>query len=215
MFIPIDVFPMIRMFVTHLAKILLLYGVNAGCIPYIIVVPPVPPATSTDRASNSVEVQIEVDEKPYETARAFDSDDDHDVASAPLTEEEMELLRRLCPDHDPLVPEFSDLRHCHGAFAEGRDNELLEPHEPRDRSEIAKGLLFKDLDSVRKWLQEYSVKRKRPFTVMHSYVDRHYTVVCEKADCNWRVCARKQKLTGKLLVHTHVRRMNCSLSIDS
>ena len=113
------------------------------------------------------------------------------------------------------MPEFSDLRHCHGAFAEGRDDELLEPHEPGDRSEIAKGLLFKDLDSVRKWLQEYSVKRNRPFRVMHSYVDRNYTVVCEKADCNWRVCARKQKLTGKLLVHTHVRRMNCSLSIDS
>ena len=64
-----------------------------------------------DGLSNSVEVQIEDDEEPYEMARAVDSDDDRYVGTAPLTEEEMELLRRLCPDRDPLVPEFSDLRH--------------------------------------------------------------------------------------------------------
>ena len=134
---------MIRMFLTHLANTLLLSGVNAGDIAYNIVVPPVPPATSTGRASNSVEVQIEDDEEPYETARAVDSDDDRYVGTSPLTEEESELLRRLCPDRDPLVPEFSDLRHCQGAFAKGREDELLEPHEPGDRSELAKGLLFK------------------------------------------------------------------------
>ena len=128
------------MFVTHLTNTVLLYGVNAGDIPYNVVVPPVPLATSTGRASNSVEVQIEDDEEPYEMARAVDSDDDRYVGTTPLTEEEMELLRRLCPDRDPLVPEFSDLRHCHGAFAEGRDDELLEPHEPGDRSKLAKGL---------------------------------------------------------------------------
>ena len=83
---------MIRMFVTHLANILLLYGVDTGDIPYNVVVPPVPPGTSTGRASNSVEVKIEDDEEPYETARAVDSDDDRDVGSAPLTKEEMELL---------------------------------------------------------------------------------------------------------------------------
>ena len=171
MFIPIDASTMIRMFLTHLANTLLLSGVNAGDIAYNIVVPPVPPATSTGRASNSVEVQIEDDEEPYETARAVDSDDDRYVGTTPLTEEESELLRRLYLDRDPLVPEFSDLRHCQGAFAEGREDELLEPHEPGDRSELAKGLLFKDLASVRKWLQEYSVKRKRPFRVVHSYVD--------------------------------------------
>ena len=143
------------MFVTHLANILLLYGVNTGDIPYNVAVPL---ATSTGRASNSVEVQIEDDEEPYEMAKAVDSDDDRYVGTAPLTEEESELLRRLCPDRDPLVPEFSDLRHCQGAFAEGREDELLEPHEPGGRSELAKGLLFNDLASVRKWLQEYSVK---------------------------------------------------------
>ena len=108
-------------------------------IAYNVAASHVPLATSTGRASNSVEVQIEDDEEPYEMARAVDSDDDRYVGTTPLTEEEMELLRRLCPDRDPLVPEFNDLRHCHGAFAEGRDDELLEPREPGDRSELAKG----------------------------------------------------------------------------
>jgi hypothetical protein len=39
-----------------------------------------------------VEVQIEDDEEPYETARAVDSDDDCYVSTAPLTKEEMEFL---------------------------------------------------------------------------------------------------------------------------
>ena len=108
------------------------------------------------------------------------------------------------------MPEFSDLRHCQGAFAEGREDELLEPHEPGDRSELAKGLLFKDLASVRKWLQEYSMKRKRSFRVVHSYVNRRYTVVCEKDDCNWRVCARKQKLTGKFKITKVVGPHTCA-----
>ncbi|XP_039842622.1 uncharacterized protein LOC120702766 [Panicum virgatum] len=190
-------------------------------IAYNIAIPSVPPATSTGRASNSVEVQIEDDEEPYETARAVDSDDDRYVGTAPLTEEESELLRRLCPDRDPLVPEFSDLRHCQGAFAKGREDELLEPHETGDRSELAKGLLFKDLASVCKWLQEYSMKRKRPFRVVHSYVNRCYTVVhfyvnrrytvdCEKAGCNWRACARKQKLTGKFKITKVVGPHTCA-----
>ena len=79
------------MLVTHLVNILFLYGVNAGDIPYNVVVPPIPLATSTGRASNSVEVEIEDDEEPYETARAVDSDDDRYVGTAPLTEEEMEI----------------------------------------------------------------------------------------------------------------------------
>ena len=128
-------------------------------------------ATSTGRASNSVEVQIEDDEEPYEMARAVHSNDDHHVCTSPLTEEEMEPLRRFFPDRDPLVHEFSDLRHCHSAYAEERDDEMLEPHEAGDSSEIAKGLVFKDLASVQKWLQEYSVKLKRPFRVRHSYVE--------------------------------------------
>jgi hypothetical protein len=43
--------------------------------------------------------------------------------------------------------------------------------------EIRKGLLFKDLHTLRRWLQEYSVKRKRPFKVRHSYVERRYIFI--------------------------------------
>jgi len=54
------------------------------------------------------------------------------------------------------------------------------------------------------------VKRKRPFRVVHSYVDRRYIIVCEKADCNWRVCARKQKLTGKFKITKVVGPHTCA-----
>ena len=60
-------------------------------------------------ASNSVNVNIEDDEEPYGTSRAIDSDDDRPVAA--LSEQEMELIRRFCPDRDPLVHEFSNLSH--------------------------------------------------------------------------------------------------------
>ena len=118
----------------------------------------------------------------------------------PLSEEDRELIRRFCPDRDPLVPEFSDVRNLDSAYAEGREDELLEcrEHGDGDVVEIMKGLVFRDLPTLRRWLQEYSVKRKRPFKVRHSYVQRRYTVVCDKADCNWGVCAWKQKVTGSL-----------------
>jgi hypothetical protein len=112
----------------------------------------------------------------------------------------MKLIRSLCPDHDPLVHEFSDVSHCQQAYGEGRDDELLEAPETGDSVEIHKGMVFKDLPTLRRWLQEYSVRRKRPFKVRHSYVERRYTVVCEMSDCNWRVCARKQKATGKFKI---------------
>jgi hypothetical protein len=154
--------------------------------------PPVPPSSNVDLAfiaSNSVDVNIEDDEEPYGTTRAIDSDDDRPVAS--LSEQEMELIKRLCPDRDPLVHEFSDLSHSQHAYAEGRDDELLEVPEASDNMEIHKGMVFKDLPTLRRWLHEYSVRRKRTFKVMYSYVERRYTVVCKMADCNWRVCARK------------------------
>jgi hypothetical protein len=76
--------------------------------------------------------------------------------------------------------------------------------------EIRKGLLFKDLPTLIRWLQEYSVKHKIPFKVRHSYVERRYTVVCEKADCNWRVCAHKQKATRKFKIRKIVGPHTCA-----
>ena len=107
-----------------------------------------PPSSNTGRASNSVNVQIEDDEEPYETARAIDSDDDRHVP--PLSEEDIELMRRLCPNIDPLVPEFSDLRDCAGAYAEGRDDELLDALDVGDSMQLLKGLIFKDLTTLKK-----------------------------------------------------------------
>ena len=144
-----------------------------------------PPSVNIDAAfiaSNSLDVNIEDDEEPYGTSRAVDSDDDHPVA--PLSEQEMELIRRFCPDRDPLVHEFSDLSRSQNAYVERRDDELLEAPEASDSVQIQKGMIFNDLPSLRRWLQQYSVIRKRPFKVMHSYVERRYTVMCEMSDCN-------------------------------
>ena len=127
-----------------------------------------------------------------------------------MSEEDIELTRHFCPNRDPLVPEFSDLRDCDGAYAEGRDDELLEAPDVGDNMEVRKGLVFKDLTTLKRWLQEYAVKRKRLFKVTHSYVVWRYTVVCEKDDCNWRVCARKQKATGKFKITKVVGQHICS-----
>ena len=91
-------------------------------------------------ASNSVDVDIADDEEPYGTARAVDSDDDRPVAA--LSEQEMELIRRLCPNRDPLVHEFSDLSHSQHAYGEERDDELLEAPKADDSVEILKGMVF-------------------------------------------------------------------------
>jgi hypothetical protein len=111
------------------------------------------PSTNADLefiASNSVDVNIDDEKEPYGTARAIDSDDDLPVA--PLSEQEMELIRHLCPDRDPLVHEFSDLSHSQHAYAEGRDDELLEVPEAGDSMDIQKGMVFKDLPTLRRWL---------------------------------------------------------------
>jgi len=86
----------------------------------------------------------------------------------------MEVIRRLYPNRDPLVHEFSDLSHSQHAYGEGTDDELLEAPKAGDSVEIQKSLVFKDLPTLRRWLQEYSMRHKRPFKVRHSYVERRY-----------------------------------------
>ena len=112
-----------------------------------------PPSINVDAAfiaSNSLDVNIEDDEEPYGTARAVDFDDDRPVQ--PLSEQEMELIRRFCPDRDTLVNEFSDLSHSQNAYAEERDDELLEAPEASDSVQIQKGMIFNDLPTLRRWL---------------------------------------------------------------
>ena len=112
-----------------------------------------PPSTNVNQGfidSNSMDVNILDDEEPYGTTRDVDSDDDRLVA--PLSEQEMEFIRRLCPDRDPLVHEFCDLSHSQHAYREERDDELLEAPEAGDSMEIQKGMVFKDLHTLRRWL---------------------------------------------------------------
>jgi hypothetical protein len=98
------------------------------------------------RASNSVDVQIEDEEEPYEAARALDR------PVQEMAEQEIELIRRLCPERDPAVHEFSSLSHSTCAYAKGRDDELLEAPDNADNIDIMVGLLFKDLPTLRRWL---------------------------------------------------------------
>jgi hypothetical protein len=63
--------------------------------------------------------------------------------------------------------------------------------------EIEKGRIFNDLPALKRWLQAFAVICKRPYKVLHSYAERHYTIVCDKERCPWRVCAMRQKVFGK------------------
>jgi hypothetical protein len=49
--------------------------------------------------------------------------------------------------------------------------------------EIEKGRVFNDLPALKRWLQAFAVIRKRPYKVLHSHVERRYTVVCDKEHC--------------------------------
>jgi hypothetical protein len=62
---------------------------------------------------------------------------------------------------------------------------------------LRKGRVFNDLPALKRWLQAFTVICKRPYKVLHSYTERHYTIVCDKEHCPWRVCARRQKVFGK------------------
>ena len=96
-----------------------------------------------------------------------------------------------------MIHEFSDLAHSDQACTEGRDDELLESPEVGPNMVIENGRVFKDLPALKRWLQAFAVIRKRPYKVLHAYAERRYTVVCDKERCPWRICARKQKVTGK------------------
>jgi hypothetical protein len=54
------------------------------------------------------------------------------------------------------------------------------------------------------------VIRKRPYKVLNSYVERCYTVVCDKEHYLWRVYARKQQVSGKWKITRVVGPHTCS-----
>jgi hypothetical protein len=84
-------------------------------------------------------------------ARALDSDDDRPIGE--LIESDVEMMRCIFPGHrDPRVHEFSDLAHSDQAFAEGRDDELLEAPEASPNMVIENGRVFNDLPALKRWL---------------------------------------------------------------
>jgi hypothetical protein len=152
----------------------------AGDIPDNVDVPPVAAQVHCgDGSHGSNNVKIMNDSKPYEMARALDSDDDRPVRE--LTESDVEMLRRIFPGRrDPRVHEFSDLAYSDQACAEGRDDELLEAPEAGPNMVIEKGRVFKDLLALKRWFQAFVVIQKRSYKVLHSYAEHPYTVVCDK-----------------------------------
>nr|TKW13910.1 hypothetical protein SEVIR_5G132000v2 [Setaria viridis] len=125
------------------------------------------------RGSNSVEILN--DEDAYEMGVDLDSKDDRPVGE--MTESDIEMFRRIFPGRrDPIVHEFSDLTLSDQAFAEGRDDELLEAPEASPSMVIEEGRVFKDLPALKRWLQAFAVIRKRPYKVLYSYAERRYTV---------------------------------------
>jgi hypothetical protein len=80
---------------------------------------------------------------------AADSDDDRPVSE--LRESDIEMLKHVILEHrDPRVHEFSDLSLSHDAFAEGRDDELLDAPEAGPSLMIEKGRVFKDLNALKR-----------------------------------------------------------------
>ena len=108
-----------------------------------------------------------------------------------------------------MIQEFSDLAHFDQACVEGCDDELLEAPKAGPNMVIENGRVFKDLPALKRWLQPFVVIQKRPYKVLHSYAEHRYTVVCDKECCPWRVCARKQKVTGKWKITKVVGPHNC------
>jgi len=124
----------------------------AGDIPKNMDVPPVAAQVHFgDGFRGSSSVEIIHDSKPYEMARALNSDDDRPVGE--LTESDVEMMRRIFPGRrDPRVHEFNDLAHSDQAFAEGRDDELLEAPKAGPNMVIENGRVFNDVPALKRWL---------------------------------------------------------------
>jgi hypothetical protein len=97
-------------------------------------------------ASNHVNVSLCDDEVTYEMTRVVDYDDVRVVP--PPSPRTIEILKRLFPDHDPLVSHFYDLRKSHKAVADGGALEGDIPM-PGCITIIKKGHIFKDIEALK------------------------------------------------------------------
>ena len=56
-----------------------------------------------------------------------------------------------------MIQEFNDLAYSDQACAEGHDDELLESPEAGPNMVIENGRVFKDLPTLKRWLQAFVV----------------------------------------------------------
>ncbi|TVT97098.1 hypothetical protein EJB05_57669, partial [Eragrostis curvula] len=107
-------------------------------------------------ATDLVDVPVFGDDTNYEEERAEDSDDDRPIGG--LAEWEKEMLRQVITDRDLLVPDCRDLSQGHRAVADGEETENVVPRVETAEI-IQKGIIFQDMESMKMWLNEYSVTR--------------------------------------------------------
>ena len=69
------------------------------------------------RATNRFDMEVAGDDETFVEELAEDSDDDRPVRR--LDDREIEILRRVFPGRDPLVPDFKDLSHGHRVVVDG------------------------------------------------------------------------------------------------
>jgi hypothetical protein len=135
-------------------------------------------------------MEVARDDETFLEEIAKDSDDDRPVRR--LNDRKIEVLRRVLPRRDPLVPDFEDLSHGHRVVADGGPSDTIVPNVSGCNI-IRKGILFATVNHLKTWLQEYSIMHNLPYRVINSYKKSRYTVACEEPQCGWRVCARKMK----------------------
>ena len=102
------------------------------------------------RAMNYFDMEVARDDETFVEELAEDSDDGRPVRR--LNDREIEILRRVLPRRDLLVPDFEDLSHGHREVADGGPNDTTIPNVSGCNI-IRKGILFGTIDHLKSWLQ--------------------------------------------------------------
>uniref|UniRef100_A0ACD5THE4 Uncharacterized protein n=1 Tax=Avena sativa TaxID=4498 RepID=A0ACD5THE4_AVESA len=138
---------------------------------------------------------------PYSRGYASDSNDDgpeEEVDEEGFTAREAEIHDTVL-GRDHRVPLFRDLSLADESTVDGGKGIVLGPRTSsyRDGNEVnsgfCKGSRFRTLLEFKQWIKDFSVKHRRPYTVVHSDIKKRYTVKCEEEGCPWIVRARPFK----------------------
>jgi hypothetical protein len=138
------------------------------------------------RSTNQFDMEVAGDDETFVVELVEDSNDDRPVRR--LNDREIEILRRVLPGRDPLIPDFEDLSYGHRAVADGGPSETT-VLDVSGCNIIRKVILFATMDNLKSWLQEYSIVHNCPYRIINSCKDSRYTIACEEQNCGWRVCA--------------------------